>query len=103
MMPPKLTVIHDGVGRDYRGRNGQRRLAKVLSELLLLEADQLAARTRAERLRRREARDDGGGDCRASGSDGHMSGCLDGAWMSSDTRGLSRDRWLVPFGASLTV
>jgi hypothetical protein len=37
-------------------------LAKVLSELsMLLEADQLAARTRTERLRRREARDDGGG------------------------------------------
>ena len=44
----KLTVIHDGVGRDYRGRNGQRRLAKVLSgPSLLLDADQLAARTRA--------------------------------------------------------
>ena len=49
----KLTVIHDGVGRDYRGRNGQRRLAKVLSELSLqLDADQLVVRTRAERLRR---------------------------------------------------
>lgn len=32
---------------------------------MLLEADQLAARTRAERLRRPEARDDGGRDCRA--------------------------------------
>src|SRR5260370_33638117 len=70
---------------------------------MLLEADQLAARTRAERLRR-EARDDGGGgDCRASGSDGYMSWCLDGAWMSSNTRGLSRGRSLSPFGTSLTV
>ena len=35
---------------------------RVLSKLsMLLEADQLAARTRAERVRRREARDDGGG------------------------------------------
>jgi hypothetical protein len=35
---------------------------QVLSEPeMLLEADQLAARTKAERLRRREARDDGEG------------------------------------------
>ncbi len=69
---------------------------------MLLEADQLAARTRAERLRR-EARRWGRGDCRASGSDGYMSRCLDGAWMSSNTRGLSRGRSLSPFGTSLTV
>ena len=49
----KLTVIHDGVGGDCRGRDGQRRLAKVLSGLsLLLEADQLAVRIKAEQLRR---------------------------------------------------
>src|SRR6266581_2082781 len=53
---------------------------QVLSEPeMLLEADQLAARTRAERVRRREARDDGGGGLpRWSRSDGYMSWCPDG-------------------------
>jgi hypothetical protein len=52
---------------------------QVLTEPeMLLEADQLAARTRAERLRRREARDDGEGLPRWSRSDGHMSWCPDG-------------------------
>jgi hypothetical protein len=50
---------------------------QVLSETeMLLEAAQLAARTRAERLRRK-ARNDGGLP-RRSRSDGHMSWCPDG-------------------------
>jgi hypothetical protein len=44
---------------------------------MLLEADQLAARTKAERLRR-EARNDGGIAALVK-SDGHMSWCPDGA------------------------
>src|SRR5215831_15511864 len=61
---------------------------QVLSEPeMLLEADQLAARTRVERLRRREATCHG----------------VRMARVSSNTRSLPRDRWLVPFGTSLTV
>jgi len=58
---------------------------------MLLEADQLAARTRAERLRRQEARDDGEGDCRA-GRD-LMAKCygVRMARVASNTRGLSRE------------
>jgi hypothetical protein len=85
----KLTVLHDGVGRDYRGRNGQRRLAKVLSGLsLLLDGDQ------SQRGQEPNGRGDEkrvtmgeGGLSRWPRSDGYMSWCLDGhGWMSSNAR-----------------
>ena len=57
----------------------------------LLQASQLTARTRAERLRRPEARDDGESDCRA-GRD-LMVTChgVRMARVASNTRGLSRE------------
>jgi hypothetical protein len=82
--------MHDGVGRDYRGRKRSAGWPQVRSErVMLLEPGQLAAWTTAEQLRRREARDDG--HVMVSG----WHGCL------LNTRRLSGDRWLVPFGTLL--
>jgi hypothetical protein len=54
LSPPKtLAVLHHGPGRDYRGRNGQRRRVTGAGRVRVL--------FEAGRLRRPEARDDGEG------------------------------------------
>ena len=101
----KLTVVHDGVGRDYRGRKrsaeaghrycpSQRCSSKPASSQAGQELSGCGDHTHATMV--------GGGLPRWSRSDGTCHG-VRMARVSCNVRGLFRDRWLVPFGTSLTV
>ena len=69
-MRSRLAVMHDGVGRDYRGRTVSGGWPQVLSEpVMLLEADQLAARTKLSGCDEKHATT---GIAALVKSDGHM-------------------------------
>ena len=98
-------VIHDGVGRDYRGKNDQRGAGHRYCP-----GQRCCSKpTSSQRGQELSGCDDekhatmGDGDCRASQD---LMATCHGVRMvrvSSNTRGLPRDRWLVPFETSLTV